>query len=130
MQNNILLSKSKLGESNKKSFIIFGVIHKFLHILQYCRYNKHHKTLAKLLDPPGSSQPRGRQVGPMGGGPPRPCQGEASGLDPCGSAATARVARCAHARPQRASCTAMAAAQGGAGEAGPERGRGSEHGVF
>ena len=71
-----------LEESNKISFIIFGAIHKFLRIFQDCRYNKHHKTQAKLQDPPGSGQPRGRQVGPMGCGPPRPGQGKARGLDP------------------------------------------------
>ena len=62
----------------------------------------------------------------MGGGPPRPGQGEARGLDPHGSAATARVARRARARTSRTAT----AAQGGAGEAGPERGQGREHGVF
>ena len=47
MQNNVFLSRSKLGESNKISFMIFGAIYEFLRILQVCRYTKPNKTLAK-----------------------------------------------------------------------------------
>ena len=85
------MSRSKLEESNKTSFIIFGVIHEFLHICKIAEKTPK-KTLAKLLGAPGSGhtrQARGRQVGPTGRRPTQAGSRLSARLDPRGSAATA-----------------------------------------
>ena len=83
------------------------------------------KNPSKMLGIPGPGQPRGRQAGPTGQRPPRPGQGESRALTRTWARPRRRAARRA-----RTSRVATAAAQGGAGEAGPERGRGRQHGVF
>ena len=55
-----------------------------------------------MVGTPPAGQPRRRQAGPTGQLPTRPGQGKAAGLDPPGSAATARARRDAraHAAPR------------------------------
>ena len=78
-------------------------------------------------DPATHARPEADRWAPWAGTPPRPGQGKARGLDRGVGAATARVAR----RARRARWRRKAApAQGGAGEAEPERGKGQGHGVF
>ena len=126
MQNNFFLSRSKLEESNKTSFIIFGAIHEFLEILQVCRQIKPKETLTISLDTPGSGhtrQPKADRWAPWASAPPRPGQGSAPALTRPG------------ARPRR-TCGATRArtcGDGGGGtrrrgEGRPERAGESAHG--
>ena len=117
------MSISKLEETNKTSFIIFGSIQDFLWILQVCRKTKPNKTLAKSLGAPPAGQPRRRQAGPTGQRATQPGQDEA-GLDRGVGAATAS-------RGARARACAATASGGGAKRrngAGPERERRGAYG--
>ena len=58
MQKIFFLSRSKLEESNKISFTIFGAIHDFLEILQGGRQINPKETLAKSLGAPGFPHPQ------------------------------------------------------------------------
>src|SRR6185437_4907737 len=120
------LSRSQLKESNKTSFIIFGAIHEFLHILQDCRNINPKKTLAKSLGVPESGhthQPEADRWVPRPSAPPRPGQGR-PGLDRGVGAATTRVARHARAHVARGD-GGGGAAQGGAARRGQKEAGGA-----
>ena len=122
------MSSSKLEESNKKSFIIYGAIHEFLFILQDCSTNKPKETLTTIARSTRGShtrQARGRQVGPKGRRPTQAGQGQDAAVTAAWARhGVARVTRCA--RTRRARRRRAAAVRGGAakqGRSGPRAAR-------
>ena len=87
------MSISKLEDSSKISFIIFGAIHEFLHIFQHCSTNKPKETLTKIArSTRGQPHPPGqRPTGGPHGQAPHP-----------GRVKAGRALTAAWARPRRA----------------------------